>query len=115
MSKEDLRSEKFLTISEYHGKEKQTKEIKLSSSLSNLRQEPNRQTEYVNHPNCVPESQPSSLIVQEAHDTLNNSFIGDTKLKSCDISSAVKGKPPSGLPSNLSESGGARNRTFLYR
>ena len=120
MSK-DLTSDTFATISEFNGKEKQAKEIKLSSSLSNLRQEFNKRTEYVNHPNCVPENQPNSLIGQsEAHDIHNSSLIGhpqlcDTKLKSCDSGSAVKGKPPSGSTGNLPESSGARNRTFLYR
>ena len=118
---EDLTTDKFLTVSEFNAKEKTSKEVKLSNSLSNLRQEPNKQTEYVNHPNCVPEKQPRTLIGQsEAHDIYNSSLIGhpqscDTKPKSFDSSSAVKGKPPSGSAGNLSESSGARNRTFLYR
>ena len=82
MSKE-LDNDKFLTADDLSVKQSGLKEIQISSSLSNLKLEANKQQEYVNHPNCVPEGKPGSVIGQtESHDIRNRGSIG--QIKSCD-------------------------------
>ena len=142
MSKGSL-NDNFPTISELNVKQSNTKEGKRSNSVSNLRLETNKNQDYVNHPNFVPESQPRSLIGSaESCDPYSSNLIGQTEscdtrknligesetcdtrknligqTESCDTRKKVnEGHEPKGKPpsGSLTESGGTKGRVFLYR